>query len=124
MYEFRKGSTTGEACKAICEAFGGPVVTIRTCKNWFKRFKAKDDSLEDKPRGGRPTRVSRKELGKFVRHNLHASTQEVGDALQVHRTTAAKALKREKFTKSLDEWVPHQLTKSNMADRVWVCSEL
>ncbi|CAF4857006.1 unnamed protein product, partial [Rotaria sp. Silwood1] len=42
------------AARNICAALGEGAVADRTCRDWLKRFRKGDMSLEDRPRSGRP----------------------------------------------------------------------
>ncbi|CAF5021655.1 unnamed protein product, partial [Rotaria sp. Silwood1] len=48
------GNNASAAARNICAALGEGAVADRTCRDWFKRFREGDMSLEDRPRSGRP----------------------------------------------------------------------
>ena len=43
--------------KLICSAYSDDVLDVRTCQNWFARFKAGNFDLKDKEHTGRPVEV-------------------------------------------------------------------
>lgn len=44
---FHLSKSAFEAAKMICAAYGENVVTDRTCRNWFERFRNGDFDLHD-----------------------------------------------------------------------------
>jgi hypothetical protein len=48
FYEWKKGTSTNDTARSICDVFGSDMVTQRTVQNWFKKFKSGDFELEDK----------------------------------------------------------------------------
>ena len=47
LYVFQLGNNASAAASHICAALG---IANRTCRDWFKRFREGDMSLEDHPR--------------------------------------------------------------------------
>jgi transposase len=54
LHYWKKGLRAPEAVKKIREVEGN-VIGKNAAYEWYKRFKAGDFELEDKPRSGRPT---------------------------------------------------------------------
>uniref|UniRef100_A0A1I7WAB9 HTH_48 domain-containing protein n=1 Tax=Heterorhabditis bacteriophora TaxID=37862 RepID=A0A1I7WAB9_HETBA len=54
IYEFQQEKNTAEACKSICSVLGEGVVSHRTCRYCFRRFKAEDFDVNDPQRPGTP----------------------------------------------------------------------
>jgi len=50
--------------KIICETYGENVKAIRTCANWYKRFKNDDFDISDKERSGHLVSVEEGKLQK------------------------------------------------------------
>ncbi|CAF3899266.1 unnamed protein product, partial [Rotaria magnacalcarata] len=48
------GNNATTAARNICAALGEGAVAVRMCRDWFKRFREGDMSLEDRPKSGRP----------------------------------------------------------------------
>src|SRR5580765_2988615 len=69
LYEFKLGNTAANAEKRICSVCGEDSVSERTAQKWFKRFKEGNESLEDKPRFGRPSVIEDDELREYMRSN-------------------------------------------------------
>ena len=48
LFKFNEGKNASEATKSICLVYGDKALTVRTCHNWFARFKAGDFDLKNK----------------------------------------------------------------------------
>ena len=53
LFMFNEEKNAIEATKSICLVYGDNALNVRTCQNWFARFKAGDFDLNDKERVGR-----------------------------------------------------------------------
>ncbi len=47
LYEFHLKKSAVEATKTICFAYGENVLEVRTCQNWFARFRSGDFDLNE-----------------------------------------------------------------------------
>ena len=54
LYEFNLKLNASQATKSICSVYFDDVLDVRTCQNWFARFKTGDFDIKDKKRTGRP----------------------------------------------------------------------
>ncbi len=57
LFEFKLGKNAVQATESICKAYLECCLEIRTCQNWFVRFKTGDFDLDDKKRSRRPVEV-------------------------------------------------------------------
>ena len=62
-----------ETCRMLVEVYGDTAPTNKSCREWFRRFKDGDFSVEDKPRSGQPKKFEDKELEASLEEN---QTQE------------------------------------------------
>jgi len=53
---------SAEAHRMLVEVYGDTAPTDKSCREWFRRFKDEDFSVEDKPRSGQPKKFEDKEL--------------------------------------------------------------
>ena len=74
LYEFNLGRNATQATKVICSVYGDNAVTVRTCQNWFERFRQGDFSLEDKERSGRPLEMVTDELEALLEEDPRQSS--------------------------------------------------
>ena len=58
-FQWKLKSNATEAARKICEAYGEGIVSDRTARDWFAKFRAGNEDLSDKPRSGRPREVNR-----------------------------------------------------------------
>lgn len=124
LFMFKKGLKAAQAHREICDVYGEGSLTERMCQNWFARFRSGDFNLDDAPRSGRPSEVNDDELLALVENDRHLTTDEIGERLNVDRTTVADHLKRLGMVRNMDIWLPHELTERNLMDRVETCENL
>ena len=74
---WKRGLTTRDACKEICDVEGEGIVAQRTAAKWFKRFNDGDLNLEDKPRSGRPSLLGDDELITALKDNPSSSSRDL-----------------------------------------------
>lgn len=53
LYEFKKGSTTMDTVKNICQVYGEHALNVRKCERWFSKFQNGVFELADEARSGR-----------------------------------------------------------------------
>ncbi|CAF1504592.1 unnamed protein product [Rotaria sordida] len=70
------GKNASAAARNICAALGEGAVADRTCRDWFKRFRERDISLEDHPRSGRPLESDIERLKVLIEDNPRLTTRE------------------------------------------------
>ncbi|PIO71063.1 hypothetical protein TELCIR_07048 [Teladorsagia circumcincta] len=56
--------------------------------------------------------------------NRHITTREIGERLDVSKSTIHEHLMELGFVERLDVWVPHKLSERNLMDPVSVCDSL
>ncbi|KOC60782.1 hypothetical protein WH47_06928, partial [Habropoda laboriosa] len=54
LYDFRKENMTTNAAGNICAVYEEDVISLSTCRKWFKRFREENFYSNDKKRFGRP----------------------------------------------------------------------
>ena len=64
LFCFHQKKTAADAHRIICEIYDENIITIRTCTNWFIRFKSGDFNISEK-RSGNPV-VEKDELQKML----------------------------------------------------------
>jgi len=96
--DFDKGSNEAAACHNIQQVYGEDTVNDSTCRRWFRKFRDGEKSCQE--RGSRQT----------MRNSQNPTVEELGETVQVHRTTVERRLESLGFTTKLDRWLPHQLS--------------
>ena len=62
IFCFNWKKSAAETHRMLVEVYGDTVPTDKSYKEWFRRFKDGDFSVEDKPRSGQPKKFEDKEL--------------------------------------------------------------
>ena len=121
LYEFQLGNSASAAARNICAALGDDAVADRTCRDWFKRFREGDISLEDRPRPGRPMESDIERLKILIEDNPRLTTRELSTMLGCNQSTIDRHLHEMRKVNKLGTWVPHQLTSDNIQQRISIC---
>ena len=121
MYEFQLGNSASAAARNICAALGDDAVADRTCRDWFKRFREGDISLEDRPRSGCPMESDIERLKVLIEDNPRLTTRELSTMLGCNQSTIDRHLHEMGKVNKLGTWVPHQLTSDNIQQRISIC---
>jgi [histone H3]-lysine36 N-dimethyltransferase SETMAR len=124
LYEFRKGSTTTEAYKNICQTEGPDVVSYSTVKYWFRKFSSGDEDLSDQPRSGRPTTFDQEFLTEALSICPTSSTRQLAADIGSSKSTVSRHLHELGFTNKKCIEVPHALTVTQKEQRINICSDL
>jgi len=64
----------------LVEVYGNTAPTDKSCREWFRRFKNGDFSVEDKPRSGQSKKFEDKELEAL----LEEDQSQMQESLQNH----------------------------------------
>ena len=64
----------------------------RTCRDWFKRFREGDISLEDRPRSGCPMESDIERLKVLIEDNPRLTTRELSTMLGCNQSTIDRHL--------------------------------
>ena len=121
LYELQLGNSASAAARNICGALGDDAVANRTCRDWFKRFREGDISLEDRPRPGRPMESDIERLKVLIEDNPRLTTRELSTMLACNQSTIDRHLHEMGKVNKLGTWLPHQLTSDNIQQRISIC---
>jgi transposase len=124
LYEFQLGNNASDAARNICAALGEGAVADRTCRDWFKRFREGDLSLEDQPRSGRPLDSNVERLTALIEDNPRLTTRDLSAMLGCNQSTIDYHLHQMGKVYKLGTWVSHQLSPDNMQQRITICNFL
>ena len=99
--------------QTVCnDVFGPGTANEYTVQQWFKRVCKGDESLEDEEHSGRPSEVDNDQLRAVIEADPLTTTREIAQELRVDHSMIIWRLKQIGKVKTLDEWVPHELTKN------------
>ena len=82
-----------QATQSIRSAYEESNIDVRTCQNWFARFRSGNFDLNDKDRSGRPAEADDEELQEILEEDPRKSTRELAKKLAVSHTTVWTRLK-------------------------------
>ena len=82
------------------------------CSGGSRSF-ARDESLKDKERSGRPLEADNNQLRAIIKADPLTTTWEVAKALIVSHSTFIQHLKQIGKVKKLDKWLLHELTEKS-----------
>ena len=91
--------------------YGPDTVTANYAQFWFRRFRSGNFNVKDAPRCGRPIVDNVDKIMEIVESDRHVSTVSIAQELKIAQKTVWNHLKKAGYTKKLDVWVPHELTK-------------
>lgn len=118
LFMFNIGKSASEAKQWIAEAYGNDAVGASTCREWFAKFKKKDFELKDKERSGRPQNLKTDKLEELLKEDTAQTTRELAEKLDVNQSTVARHLQALGKNEKLGKWVPHELTETNLGQRL------
>ena len=71
-----------EAHRMLVKVYGDTSID-KLCREWFRRFKDGDFSVEDKPRSGQPKKFEDKELEALLEEDQSQMQKELAESLGV-----------------------------------------
>ena len=69
IFCFNWKKSAAEAHRMLVEVYGDTAPTDKSCREWFRRFKDGDFSVENKLRSGQPKKFEDKELEALLRED-------------------------------------------------------
>ncbi|XP_033179582.1 histone-lysine N-methyltransferase SETMAR-like [Bombus impatiens] len=121
---FKKDSTLKNTAKEICDVYGDRSITVQTVRNCFRSFRAGNFNLKDEDRSGRPSTTDTDLIKAYLDENPRSSFREIADVLNIPRTTIHEHLTKLGYVNRYEVWVAHQLTESNLLNRILTCDLL
>jgi len=124
IHEFLLGHKVTEATKNICSTMGKGIISTRTVRRWFSRFKNGDFEHNDLSRSGRPSEINIDDLKRLIEEDPRLNTRYLAEQLGCSHITISRNLKELGKTWKYGAWIPHQLSKFQLQQRINVCIEL
>lgn len=116
-----------EAHRIISDTYGKTthsLISDRTCREWFQRFKSGDFAVEDRHSGGREKVVENAELEAILSENSCQTQEELSDLLIINQQAISKRLKQLGMIQKEGYWVPHELKPRDVERRLFACEQL
>ncbi|KAG5327623.1 MOS1T transposase, partial [Pseudoatta argentina] len=89
--------SAAEAHRMLVEVYGDTAPTDKSCREWFRRFKDGDFSVEDKPRFGQPKKFEDKELETLLEEDQSQTQEKLAADRRFHSYEEAQ--------KWIDSWI-------------------
>ncbi|KOX72061.1 Histone-lysine N-methyltransferase SETMAR, partial [Melipona quadrifasciata] len=124
LHCFKKGNSAKDIADEIFTVYGSGTTTIRTVRDWFKKFRAGNFELKDEDRSGRPATIDTDIIKTVLTENPRYSVLEIVDATNIPKTTVHKHLIKIGYANRCEVWVPHLLTETGLMNRVSTCDLL
>ncbi|GFX12124.1 histone-lysine N-methyltransferase SETMAR [Trichonephila clavipes] len=113
-----KGENASQATEIVNGVYGANTVTVNCVQIWFRRFRSGIFDVKDVLHTGRPVVENVNKITEIIEVDRHVSSRSITQELKIDHKTVLNHLRRVRFKKKLDVWVPHQLTPKNMMDRI------
>jgi len=84
---------------------GDTAPTDKSCREWFRRFKNGDFSVEDKPRSRQPKKFEEKEL---LEEDQSQTQEELAESLGVTQQAVSIRLRVMEMIQKQGNWVPYE----------------
>ncbi|KOX68982.1 Histone-lysine N-methyltransferase SETMAR [Melipona quadrifasciata] len=107
LHCFRKGNSAKDTTGEIFTVYGSGTTTIRTVRDWFKKFRAGNFELKDEDRSGRPATTDTDIIKTVLTENPRYSVREIVDATNIPKTTVHEHLIKIGYANRYEVWVPH-----------------
>lgn len=104
LFHLNKKATIGH--RKLEEAYGEGAPSIKTCQDWYRRFKNGDFNLEDKERPGRPKAFEDKELQELLDADPCCTRGKLAEALNISKCSMSKRLRAMGIVYKDGKWVP------------------
>jgi len=90
---------------------------IRTCQEWFQRFKSGDFDVNDKHRSGQPKKFEDEELQALLDQDSAQTQEQLTASLGITQKAISLRLKAMGKIQKEGEWVPYELSERNKDQR-------
>ncbi|KOX69645.1 Histone-lysine N-methyltransferase SETMAR [Melipona quadrifasciata] len=118
LHCFKKGNSAKDTTGEIFTVYGSGTTTVRTVRNWFKKFGAGNFELKDEDRSGRPATTDTDIIKTVLTENPRYSVREIVDATDIPKTTVHEHLIKIGYANRYEVWVPHLLRETGLMNRV------
>ena len=122
-FGFRRGLNTAETIREICTIYGEDVISERTGRRWFAKFKNGDIGLDDANHSGRPSYFDEGRLMTLLKEDQRQTTRELAKEMNCGQTTIVQHLNSLGYTQKIGSWVPHLLTNKNKEKRLAIAGQ-
>lgn len=108
VFFFVQNKTARKSHRQINGVVRDGIVSIRTAEEWFRRFRAGQNDTIDPIR---PIITDVDKIIEKIHEHRHVTIRSIAGELQLSTKTVHRHLKAGGYTRKLDTWVPHELSK-------------
>jgi len=105
----------------LVEVYDGTAPIDKSCREWFRRFKDGDFSVEDKPRSGQPNKFEDKELEALLEEDQSQTQEELAESLEVTQQIVSVRLRAMGMIQKQGNWVPYELKPRDVERLFFTC---
>ena len=109
IFFFNWKKSAAEAHRSLVEVYGESAPSDKSCREWFRRFKNGDFSIEDKERPGQPKKFEDAELEELLDQDPCQTQQELAGSLGVTQQAISVRLKNMGMVQKQGNWVQYEL---------------
>nr|XP_012218141.1 PREDICTED: uncharacterized protein LOC105669663 [Linepithema humile] len=124
IFCFNWKKSAAEAHRMLVEVYGDTAATDKSCREWFRRFKDGDFSVEDKPRSRQPKKFEDKELEALLEEDQSQTQEELAGSLGVTQQAVSVRLRAMGMIQKQGNWVPYELKPRDVERRFFTCELL
>jgi len=103
--------------------YGDTASTDKSCREWFRRFKDEDFSVEDKPRSGQPKKFKDKELEALLEEDQNQMQEKLAE-LGITQQAVSVQLRAMAMIQKQGNWMPYELKSRDVERRFFTCEQL
>ncbi|GFS68459.1 histone-lysine N-methyltransferase SETMAR [Trichonephila clavipes] len=124
QFFFDKGKNASQAGEIVHGVYGADTAKANYVLFGFRRFHSGIFDVKDASRTGKHVVENVDKITEIIEVDWHVSSRSITQKLKINHKTVLNHLRKVRFKKKLDVWVPHQLTPKNMMDRISICETL
>lgn len=120
IFFFNWKKSAAEAHRSLVEVYGESAPSDKSCREWFRRFKNGDFSVEDKERPGQPKKFEDAELEELLDQDPCQTQQELAGSLGVTQQAISVRLENMGMVQKQGNWVPYELKPRDVEKRFFI----
>jgi len=108
----------------LVEVYGDTALIDKSCREWFRRFKDGDFSIENKPRSGQPKKFEDKKLEALFEEDQSQTQEELVESLGITQQAVSVRLRAMGMIQKQGNWVPYELKPRDIERQFFTCEQL
>ena len=121
IFYFNWKKSAAEAHRMLVEVYND---TDKSCREWFRRFKDEDFSVEDKLHSGQPKNFEDKELEALLEEDQSQTQEDHAESLGITQQAVSVRLRAMGMIQKQGNWVPYELKPRDIEKRFFTCEQL